>query len=464
MIMKLPLWLKPQDSQFNAQFYILKSGTSLYSSPISQSNPGSTLRGKAISLLILDEIAHIRYIEEAWTGMAPALSKAQKTSETLGLPYGTVFLSTPNRTEGIGKFFFQNWQASINKEGLFKPHKIHWSEIPDFADDPLWYKKQCMILGNNKGRIQQELELKFIAASNSLFDETTQERLQTIKNTPLQKIRIIGGAGSEIHRFGTIDPNKFYMIGVDTAGEFGDDYSAVEVFDFVDMKQVLEFRAKDIPVIKFTEVVQIIARLVPRNILVVENNGLGNQVSEALYFNENFAYNMYGEYKGREKKEFKAGITTTTKNRPLILDSLYNYVNADPGMVKSEPLALELIGLVDKKNKIQADTGSHDDLAMALGFICYVRHYQKAVLGASEDLIDSTFLAGEETMLQENVVNDILNLNLKDIPLVASYRTKSYKNFKRDLEKHIKQNVGKSLSGNVNINNIWKKSGSIFDV
>ena len=245
MIDKLPSWIKPVYKNRSVQSFILENGCALWSSAISPTNPTSVFRGKSISFLIMDELAHMKYADTAWTGIAPALSKSQNTARLSNIPYGTVFLSTPNRTTGIGKFFYDNWVSAKNETSLFKPTRVHWREIPEYADDPVWYYKQCSLLNNDKNKIAQELELKFISSEDALFSEKIQQQLQeqTKNFKPLEKIRIPERPNDRgLWRINNIDKRKFHIISIDTASESGADYSAIQTIEYETMKQIIEYK------------------------------------------------------------------------------------------------------------------------------------------------------------------------------------------------------------------------------
>ncbi|MFW6377339.1 MAG: hypothetical protein ACOCZ5_01710 [bacterium] len=80
---------------------------------------------------------------------------------------------------------------------------------------------------------------------------------------------------------------------------------------------------------------------------------------------------------------------------------------------------------------------------MAFGFICYVRHYCKELLGNIHDSdIGNTTMMGEGLSL-------IRGMNDDGAPLSGSYKQDKYPEFLRKLENHIKDHVGKELSGHV---------------
>ncbi|MCK5021297.1 MAG: terminase family protein [Candidatus Peribacteraceae bacterium] len=466
MIDKLPEWLRPKFTNKSIQYYILDSGTKLHTAAISPSNPGAVFRGKAITVLIIDEAAHAPKIDEAWTAIAPALSKSQLTARKGNIPFGTIVLSTPNRKDGIGKWFFDMWQGAKKGDNAFSPHEIYWKEVPDFVNDPNWYGEQCKLLNNDPRRIAQELELKFIGADNTLFPEHIQMALQDKSKINEGNIieRISFGKNNELHRYTKLDRRQFYLIGVDTASEGGgSDYSGVEVFDYKTMSQILEFRGK-LAVKRFADVVKTIAKLLPHNIIVIENNSYGNQVIEELMYDEEFHYNLFGTYKPGKmgSKVFVPGLNTNVQTRPLIADAVYHYILNNPTCVKSERLASELMTLTDKANKIEAEAGSNDDLAMSLGFICYVRQWENDILGNTEPIDERDDAV---TVYAPEAAGAIAGYNDPQTPLGHAFRdAESFGMFKKTMEAHIMKNLPPQ-GGVIDTFKLWQKGdGNIFDV
>jgi hypothetical protein len=449
MIDHLPVWLRPTYRHKSVRSSIFSNGCELTASAVSPHNPSAVFRGKSIVLLIVDEAAFIHHLSQAWTSVSLALSKAQDVAKNKDIPFGTIILSTPNKTEGMGKFFYQAWCQAQEKDSLFKPHKIYWKEIPAFISDPTWYKKQCDILHNDARKIAQELELKFIGSEHTLFSEIVQEKLQEISKRHIAIIPL--PHKQEIYKYKELSNDVFYLIGVDTASEAGgSDYSTVEVFEYATMDQVMEFRGK-LAVKTFAKYVKLIAMMCPHNTLIIESNSYGNQVIEELLFDDTYEFNIFGTNKKGNDSGFVYGLSTNTKTRPLITDALYHYISESPEMVRSERLALELLGLTDKVRRIEADTGGHDDLALALGFICYVRHYCKDLLGNVEQVDD----IGSTEMI-DNSLSLISAMNSPDNPLKYQYEQQDHHIFLKTLDKFIKDNLGTGLQGNVDLTTLWK--------
>ena len=380
MIEKLPDWMKPPKGPLGKGFakrteqsFILTNGSKVYASPVNPNAPEKTLRGKAITFLVIDEAAFVHHIDTAWTSMVPALSTNQMHAKKAGVPYGTVVLSTPNKTIGVGKWYFERYQRSVSRDDIFEPFVIHWKQINELADDPDWYKTQCLLFDNDPRKIAQELELKFLPAEGSFFEPEVVEKVQNAVREPIEKLKIYNG---EIWKFSNNLPNRYYIMGVDTAPEHGTDKSAVTVWDYETMEQVAEYQGK-CKVLDFIKVVKVLATQYP-GLIVVESNSYGNQVVEQLYHSE-FATMVYKERRGQ--KTWLPGLSTNTKTRPLMIDALYSYVTQFPEVINSERLALELTGLVTKPNgKVEADIGCRDDLALATSCVMYVRKYDPPML------------------------------------------------------------------------------------
>ena len=380
MIEKLPDWMKPPKGPLGRGFakrteqsFILTNGSKVYATPVNPNAPEKTLRGKAITFLVIDEAAFIHHVDTAWTSMVPALSTNQMHAKKAEVPYGTVVLSTPNKTIGVGKWYFERYQKAVSRDDIFEPFVIHWKQIEELAEDPDWYRTQCLLFDNDMRKIAQELELKFLPAEGSFFEPETVEKVQNAAIEPIEKLRIYNG---EIWKFANNLPGRYYIMGVDTAPEHGNDKSAITVWDYETMEQVAEYQGK-CKVLDFVKVVKVLATQYP-GLVVIESNSYGNQVVEQLYHSE-FATMIYKERRG--EKTWLPGISTNTKTRPLMIDALYSYVTQFPEVIKSERLALELTGLVTKPNgKVEADIGCRDDLALATSCVMYVRKYDPPML------------------------------------------------------------------------------------
>ena len=404
MVEKLPDWMKPLKGVLGRGFakrteqsFILTNGSKVFASPVNPNAPEKTLRGKAITFLVIDEAAFVHYIDTAWTSMVPALSTNQMQARKANIPFGTIVLSTPNKTIGVGQWYFERYLKSISGDDIFKPFVIHWKMIPELCEDPEWYDTQCRLFDHDKKKIAQELELKFLPAEGSFFEADTVEKMQEGAMVPLDKVKLYNG---EIWSFSPPIPATTYIIGVDTAPEHGTDKSAITVWDYTTLEQVWEYQGK-CKVLDFVNVVKVAATTYKNSVIVVESNSYGNQVVEHLNASE-YSPQLYKEKRGKDT--LVPGLSTNSKTRPLMIDALYSYMTQYPESVKSERLALELTGLVSKASgKVEADTGCTDDIALSAALCFYVRKYDPP-LALTMNMSDGSMITSD--------LKDVLNLNV----------------------------------------------------
>jgi len=438
MVEKLPNWMKPIGgsqgrglAKRTERSFILTNGSKVYASPVNPNAPDKTLRGKALTFLVIDEAAFVTHVEAAWTSMVPALSTNQMQARKAGIPYGTVVLSTPNKTIGIGQWYFEQYMRAISRDDIFEPFVIHWKMIPELADDPYWYKTQCRLFNNDPKKIAQELELKFLPAEGSFFESDTVEKMQGACIEPIEKLKLFNG---EIWKFKDAYPQNNYMIGVDTAPEHGEDKSAITVWDYQTLEQVWEYQGK-CKVLDFLKVLQIAATQYRNGPIVVESNSYGNQVLEHLG-QTNFATRVYREKRGPHT--IVPGLSNNAKTRPLMIDALYSYMTEFPESIRSQRLALELTGLVSKTSgRVEADTGCHDDLALSAACCMYVRKYDPPLL---LEVGEGQYSETAETM------KDIVSYNT-DLPAEMTNES---------IMKTVKDNIDKNL-GFIDIMSLYNK-------
>lgn len=400
-------WLHPGYMINSARSFKLKNKSFLASSAISRSNPTGVFRGSSILTLFVDEAAYIEKIDLAYGGITPALSKTATVARQENIPYGQIILSTPSNKTGIGQFFFQKWGDAVgNPDTVWSPERVHWREIPEFADNKEWYKEQCALLGNDPLKIATELELEFIDAENSLFTPETQKSLSNIRNPEdTKKINMKNGGTLTIYRDINEIKHKLIIISCDTASAFGKDNSIIEFIISETMEQIAEYAGKLEPKL-FAETLKDLSNMFPNNIIIVESNSYGTAVLNELQFDTKKLYNYFGEMTGAEKKIFKPGLTTTVKTRPLMIDALHDFVSNFPENIKGESLALEILSLINKNGKLEAPDGFNDDRAMAYSFACYVKKY------CPENLVGFEKEGGmrsinEENELRTNVISMI---------------------------------------------------------
>ena len=417
MIDNLPDWLRPKYVKQTEQSFILKNGCKFYAQAIDPKNPQKLFRGKSITIAVMDEAAHTQYIEKAWIGFGPALIKNQSVAEANKVPYATIVISTPNKCTGIGRWFFESWRDAHTLDSIYKPHQIYWRDIPEFANDVNWYKNQCRILRNDQNVIDQEMELRFISTEGALFSPQTIEKLNTVFKKPIKQLKLKDNYTLDIWE--DYDPDKFYLVGADTASSHGGDKSTIEITEFETMNQVAEFQGK-LRIDDFNKVIEKVLSVYPNSLLIPEQNSYGEAVVEYFTSHEReIKRNLY-----YDSKKFKYGcqkivygLPTTGKSRPLMIESLFSSITDCPEIVRSQKLSLELISLEENtRGKIEASKDAHDDLVMAKALNLYVRNYDPTVKSKYSSRNENIY-THISSIVEENNIDMLLEPSSLDIEM-----------------------------------------------
>ena len=121
MIKNLPPWLQIADISIdNRNSFELSNGSQIKAS----STSGDAGRSEALSLLIVDEAAHVDGLDELWKGLYPTLSTGGRC----------IALSTPN---GIGNWFYRMYSDADADLNDFHPTMLPWDVHPD--RDQEWF-------------------------------------------------------------------------------------------------------------------------------------------------------------------------------------------------------------------------------------------------------------------------------------------------------------------------------------
>ena len=411
IIEHLPAWMRvPTSSKSDIKTYFeLQNGSRIDTFYPSTTHPPETLaRSMSVPILYIDEAAFIPHIDEIYGSAQPTLSTAREQAELAGHPWFILMTSTPNGIEGDGKFFYDMYTNSIESDDLFvkseddgledwvenyesimsQPSKnsfirvkYHWSENPD--KDLTWYEQQKKELNFDRRKINQELDLLFVGGSNCIFDDETLEKFVFIN-----KINQIDLANQvKLDVYDTINPQDYYLIGVDTASSMKGAFNAIEVFSYRDFNQFAESNVRLGSLMKYGETVDSLFRWLyslvgPRIILCIENNSIGKAVIEhLLYHVTDFNYMSY-IWKDLKKRDipgsnidtsgYEYGINTNPRTKELMVSLVYDYIRERPDRLKSQDLIAQM-STIQRTNRGTISSTSYSDMFMSVSFCAYVR-------------------------------------------------------------------------------------------
>ena len=167
-IMKnLPDWLRIAEIKIdNRTSFELTNGSQIKAS----STSGDAGRSEALSLLVLDEAAHIEGLDDLWTGLYPTLSTGGRC----------IALSTPN---GVGNWFHKTYVESEQSSNDFYPTCLSWDVHPE--RDQEWFEKETRNM--SRRQIAQELECNFNTSGDTVIHPDDLKRMLESTYEPRHK-------------------------------------------------------------------------------------------------------------------------------------------------------------------------------------------------------------------------------------------------------------------------------------
>ena len=280
-------------------------------------------RSEAVSLMVVDEAAIVRWANQIWAACFPTLSTGG----------AAIINSTPY---GVGNWFHQMWVGAFAGGNGFNPIRLKWDMHPE--RDITWYNQMAQALGPR--RTAQEIDGDFLASGNSVFDLADIRAIEE---------EITEFTYSSIEYNGSLYINEppirgeKYTIAADIASGRARDYTTFTIMDQFG-KEYGSFK-KRVSVGIAADILMKVGNRYNRAMLAPESNDIGAAVTGKIqdqgYRNLYYSKKILRE-KGRNKpkEELIPGWVTTSKNRPIIIAQLEedirmgNIVTKDPFFVQ----------------------------------------------------------------------------------------------------------------------------------
>lgn len=336
---------------------------------------GDAGRGEAVTLLVVDEAAHIDNLEELWLGLRPTLSTGGRV----------IMFSSP-----AGKnFFYRMWMDAETgewEEGKVGQHckgvgkngfhgiKLPWNVHPERDDK--WFEEEIKAM-DARG-VAQELMCAFEGSSLTFFPQAS---IDYVRNTSQRPMGHSGpnGRGNDLHIWKTPVEGHKYVLAADVARGDSEDYSAFHVFDVLESEVVAEYMGK-IPPDKFGEFLIEVGTKYNNALIVNEKNTVG--LATAIKLRDNKYPTLYYEpdlqekmlmMTPEEKAEVLPGFTITQKNREKILENLEMVIRNHHLKIYSLRFVEQMETFIWTGKRGQALKKRHDDLilAMAVGLTTF---------------------------------------------------------------------------------------------
>ena len=388
----LPEWLKIATISIdNRTSFELSNGSQIKAS----STSGDAGRSEALSLLVVDEAAHVEGLDELWTGLYPTLSTGGRC----------IALSTPN---GVGNWFHQTCVDAESESNDFFITTLKWPVHPD--RDREWYEKETRNM--SRRQIAQELECNFNMSGETVFHPEDMIKIKASLKEPKYRT----GFDRNFWIWEEHKPEFSYLISSDVARGDGQDYSTFHIFKIETMEIVGEYMGKATPDI-FANLLNEAGKEYGKCMVAVENNSVGWAVLDKLndleYPNIYYSYKSSHDYVDPVTAEHAPntimGFSMTSKTRPLVITKLEEFIRNQLITIYSTRLYNEMKTFVWNNGKPQAMKKYNDDLIIACAIGCWVKdvaftinqrelEYKKAFLNCmrKSDTMINTSISGME--------------------------------------------------------------------
>jgi len=356
IIKHLPDWLRIASIDIdNKNSFELSNGSQVKAS----STSGDAGRSEALSLLVIDEAAHIENLTDLWTGLYPTISTGGRC----------ISLSTPN---GVGDWFHETYIKSEAGQNEFFPVKLNWDVHPE--RDQEWFETETKNM--SKRQIAQEYECNFNTSGETVIDGDDIQRLKSNIKDPKYRT----GVDRNYWIWEEHNPENTYLLVADVARGDGADSSTFHIFKLETMEIIAEYQGK-VTLDLFSDIVYNAGREYGNAMVVVENNSVGFAVLDKLkekaypnlYHSLKSSHDYIDQYQAETHSSAIAGFTTSMKTRPLIVAKFEEYIRNKMLTIYSRRLINELDTFIWRNGKPEAQRGYNDDLIMACAIGCWVR-------------------------------------------------------------------------------------------
>jgi hypothetical protein len=346
----LPKWLQQGVIEWNKGSVEFENGCKI----LAGSTSSSSIRGKSVSFLYIDETAFVENWDDFFASVFPTISSGDTTKILL--------TSTPN---GLNHFYKTCEGAKKGRNG-YQYVEVKWSMVPGRGEK--WKQETLEAMDFDLEKFAQEYECEFMGSSGTLISGNKLKEL-VYQDPIFEKDGLI--------MYEQVKQENIYACIVDVSRGKGLDYSAFHIIDITKMpyKQVCTFRDNMITPIEYTKILYEICKLYNSAYTLIEINDIGDQVASTLYEDYEYENMLFTENNGRSGKRLVAGfsdknadkgVRTTKTVKSVGCSMLKLLIEQNQLIINDFQTIKELSRFSKKGNSWEAETGCHDDLVMGL--------------------------------------------------------------------------------------------------
>lgn len=357
----LPKWLQQGVLEWNKGSLRLENGCKV----LAASSSASSIRGKSISFLYIDEIAFVENFEEFYSSVYPTVTSGKETK--------VLFTSTP---KGLNHFYKFCTEAQVDIDGYpvqngvagkngFIYHEVMWDRVP--GRDEAWKETTLAGIGYNYDQFAQEYCCSFMGSSDNLISSQALSNL-VVKN-PIVKT-------SNMYQYEPPKDGNQYALIADVSRGKNLDYSAFSIINVTSMpyKQVCVFRSNEVSPLDYAAIIYNFAKQYNDAMVMVEVNDIGGQVADSIYIDYGYENLISTQTNGRSGKKISGGfgrnidrgIRTSEKVKIIGCSILKLLIEQQQLLIHDAHTINELKRFSKKGSSYAAEQGAHDDLVMTL--------------------------------------------------------------------------------------------------
>ena len=367
------------------------------------------LRGYTPTILIFDEAAYIEADSDFWAACMASLSTGGKV----------IVVSTPN---GYDPIYYEIYDQSLRGMNEFKITEMYWYRDPRYTKDlymvkttdlvhyllnreeyaqdvvvdlsidnpyerdlsivkdyiekgykpcSAWFEGMVKKLKFDRRKVAQELECNFLGSGDNVFDsEVLQNISKNMVGDPSAKLM-----GGSLWIWKEPIAGHKYVMGVDVSRGDSEDFSCIEIIDFDEREQVLEYVAK-VPPDVIAEIAYKWGMMYNAFCVVDLTGGMGVATARKL---QELGYNglyvdnvdMQNKWKWDPKLNEKVPGINFNNKRVQIISALEEAVRHE-FKIRSHRLLNEMNTFIYINGRPDHQRGHHDDCIMALSMAIYV--------------------------------------------------------------------------------------------